>query len=91
MSPTGAARRQTRAFLTLRALSTRSRHYLQSRRVTIVHVANIVFSLCATLGALAIAIPSGVKGRWAVALVFGLLAVGFLLRARAGYRRGEWR
>jgi xanthine/uracil permease len=54
-------------------------------------VANIVFSLCATVGALAIAIPSAVKGRWAVALVFGLLAVGFLLRAHAGYRRGEWR
>jgi hypothetical protein len=61
------------------------------RRVTIVHVANIVFSLCATVGALLIAIPSAVKGRWAVAIVFGLLAVGFLLRARAGYRRGEWR
>jgi hypothetical protein len=60
------------------------------RRVTIVHVANIVFSLCATLGALLIAIPSAVKGRWAVAVVFGLLALGFLLRARAGYRRGEW-
>jgi hypothetical protein len=54
-------------------------------------VANIVFSLCATIGALLIAIPSAVKGRWAVALVFALLAVGFLLRARAGYRRGEWR
>jgi xanthine/uracil permease len=54
-------------------------------------VANIVFSLCATVGALLIAIPSAVKGRWAVAIVFGLLAAGFLLRARAGYRRGEWR
>jgi hypothetical protein len=60
-------------------------------RVTIVHVANIVFSLSATVGALLIAIPSAVKGRWAVAIVFGLLAVGFLLRARAGFRRGEWR
>ena len=60
-------------------------------RVTIDHVANIVFSLCATVGALVIAIPSAVKGRWTVAVVFGLLAVGFLLRARAGYKRGEWR
>jgi hypothetical protein len=65
--------------------------YLKSRRVTIPQVANIVFSLCATVGALLIAIPSAVKDRWAVALVFGLLAIGFLLRARAGYRRGEWR
>ena len=60
-------------------------------RVTIVHVANIVFSLCATVGALLIAIPSAVKGRWAVSIVFGLLAIGFLLRARAGHRRGESR
>ena len=64
--------------------------YLQSWHATIIRVANIVFSLCATLGALLIAIPSGVKGRWPVAVIFGLLAVGFLLRARAGYRRGEW-
>jgi hypothetical protein len=65
--------------------------FLQSWRVTITYVANIVFSLCATAGALAISVPSAVKERWAVAIVFGLLAIGFLLRARAGYRRGEWR
>jgi hypothetical protein len=68
-----------------------SASYLQSRHATIIRVANIVFSLCATVGALLIAIPSAVKGRWAVAAVFALLAVGFLLRAHAGYRRGEWR
>jgi hypothetical protein len=91
MGSAGAARLRYPSVFALRALSTPHAHYLQPLRVTIVHVANIVFSLCATVGALLIAIPSAVKGRWAVAIVFGLLAVGFLLRARAGYRRGEWR
>jgi hypothetical protein len=48
---------------------------------------NIVFSLCAALAALAISILSAAKGAWVVAIVWGLLVVGFLLRAREGYRR----
>jgi hypothetical protein len=83
------ARRNPSVFA-LRALFDTFARNLQPWRVTISRVANIVFSLCATVGALLIAIPSAVKGRWAVAIVFGLLAIGFLLRARAGYRRGEW-
>ncbi len=49
--------------------------------------ANLAFSLCAGLGSLAVAIASAAKGRWAVAVVFGLLAVGFALRGSEGYRR----
>jgi hypothetical protein len=90
MGRAGAARPSGPQRFALPALFDTFARYLHSWRVTISQVANIVFSLCATLGALLIAIPSAVKGRWAVALVFGLLAVGFLLRARAGYRRGEW-
>lgn len=48
---------------------------------------NIIFSLCAALAALAISILSAAKGAWVVAIVWGLLVVGFLLRAREGYRR----
>ncbi|HEY1833099.1 MAG TPA: hypothetical protein VGG08_01575 [Solirubrobacteraceae bacterium] len=48
-------------------------------------LANLWFSLVAFAGAAAVAIASGVKGRWAVAIVFGVLAAGFLLRA------AEWR
>jgi len=49
-------------------------------------VANTVFSICAALAALAVSILSAAKGAWIVALVFGLLVVGFLLRAREGRR-----
>jgi uncharacterized membrane protein len=51
-------------------------------------VANIVFSICAALTALVVSVLSAAKGAWVVALVFGLLVVGFLLRAREGHRRG---
>jgi uncharacterized membrane protein len=54
-------------------------------------VANIVFSICAALAALVVSVLSAAKGAWVVALVFGLLVVGFLLRAREGYRRGGGR
>jgi uncharacterized membrane protein len=54
-------------------------------------VANIVFSICAALAALVVSVLSAAKGAWVVALVFGLLVVGFLLRAREGYSRGGWR
>ncbi len=48
--------------------------------------ANVTFSLCAATGALLVSSLSAVKGRWAVAIVFGLLVVGFLLRALEGRR-----
>jgi hypothetical protein len=50
-------------------------------------VANIVFSLCAALASLTIAILAAVKGAPVVAIVWGALAVGFVLRALYGYRR----
>jgi uncharacterized membrane protein len=54
-------------------------------------VANIVFSICAALAALVVSVLSAAKGAWVVALVFGLLVVGFLLRAHDGYRGGGGR
>jgi hypothetical protein len=51
---------------------------------------NLWFSFVALAGSLAVAIASAVKGRWAVAVVFGLLALGFLVRA-AESRRGRRR
>jgi uncharacterized membrane protein len=51
-------------------------------------VANVVFSLCAATAALVVSVLSAAKGAWVVALVFGLLVVGFLLRAREGRRGG---
>ncbi|MHB8234486.1 MAG: hypothetical protein ACYDHT_07520 [Solirubrobacteraceae bacterium] len=50
-------------------------------------IANIVFSICAALASLLVSVLSAVKGAPAVAVVFGLLFVGFLLRAREGHRR----
>ncbi|HEX3432923.1 MAG TPA: hypothetical protein VHT25_02560 [Solirubrobacteraceae bacterium] len=50
-------------------------------------IANIVFSICAALASLLVSVLAGVKGAPAVAVVFGLLFVGFLLRAREGHRR----
>jgi hypothetical protein len=49
---------------------------------------NLWFSLVAFGGSLAVAIASAVKGRWPVAVVFALLALGFLARAGEGRRRG---
>jgi hypothetical protein len=48
--------------------------------------ANAIFSLCAASGALIVSTLSAVKGRWAVAIVFGMLVVGFLARALEGRR-----
>jgi hypothetical protein len=48
---------------------------------------NLVFSLCAALACLVIAILAAVKGAPVVALVWGLLTVGFLGRAAYGYGR----
>jgi len=51
---------------------------------------NLWFSLVALAGSLAVALASAVKGRWAVAAVFGVLAVGFLVRAgEARWRRRD--
>lgn len=50
-------------------------------------MANIVFSICAALAALIVSVLSAAKGAWVVALIFGLLVAGFMLRAREGYRR----
>jgi membrane protein implicated in regulation of membrane protease activity len=52
-------------------------------------IANIVFSICAALASLLVAVLSAVKGAPAVAVVFSLLFVGFLLRAREGHRRQQ--
>jgi hypothetical protein len=52
-------------------------------------VANLAFSLCAAAGALLIAVLSAAKGQAVVAVVFGLLFVGFLIRAREGHRRRD--
>ncbi len=48
--------------------------------------ANTTFSLCAAAGALLVSTVSAAKGRWAVAIVFGLLVAGFLVRALEGRR-----
>jgi predicted benzoate:H+ symporter BenE len=46
------------------------------------------FSLIAALACLMVALLAGVKGVGVVAAVWGLLAVGFLVRALQGRRRG---
>jgi uncharacterized membrane protein len=48
-----------------------------------------VFSICAAFASLVVSVLSAVKGAPAVAVVFGLLFVGFLLRAREGRRRAR--
>ena len=50
-------------------------------------IANIVFSICAGLASLLVSVLSAAKGAPAVAVVFGLLFVGFALRAYEGFRR----
>jgi hypothetical protein len=52
-------------------------------------MANIVFSLCAGLASLAVAVLAAVKGATVVAIVWAALAVGFA--ARAQYGRGRRR
>jgi 4-hydroxybenzoate polyprenyltransferase len=48
---------------------------------------NLVFSLCAALACLIVTILAAAKGAPVVALVWGLLALGFLGRAAYGYGR----
>ena len=50
-------------------------------------MADAVFSLFAASLALAVTILAAVKGAWPPAAAFGMLVVGFLLRARYSYRR----
>jgi hypothetical protein len=50
--------------------------------------ANLAFSVFAALASLAVAILSAAKGNYAVTAVFGLLALGFVLRAS---ERRWWR
>lgn len=65
----------------------RPRDNVTRRSATIVTVPNLVFSLCAALACLIVAILAGVKGAPVVALVWGLLTIGFLGRAAYGYGR----
>jgi hypothetical protein len=50
--------------------------------------ANVAFSLVAATASLVISSLSAAKGRWAVAVVFALLVIGFLVRALDGRREG---
>ncbi len=50
-------------------------------------MANITFSLCAAAASLLIAILAAAKGVPVVAIVWGLLAIGFVLRALLGRRQ----
>jgi hypothetical protein len=50
-------------------------------------MADVRFSLFAALATALVAGASAANATWPVAIVFGLLAVGFLLRAAQGYRR----
>jgi hypothetical protein len=45
-------------------------------------MANLAFSVFAALASLTVALLSAAKGAYVVSAVFGLLAVGFVLRAR---------
>jgi hypothetical protein len=50
-------------------------------------VPNIAFSLSAAAASLLIAILAAAKGVPVVAIVWGALAVGFVIRAAYGYKR----
>jgi hypothetical protein len=50
-------------------------------------VANIVFSICAGIASLTVAILAAAKGVIVVAVVWGMLAAGFAVRAELGRRR----
>jgi hypothetical protein len=50
--------------------------------------ANLAFSVFASLASLAVTVLSALKGAYAVTAVFGLLAIGFVLRAS---ERRWWR
>jgi hypothetical protein len=50
---------------------------------------NLAFSVLAAVASLVITVLSAVKGAYAVTVVFGLLAVGFMLRASERRWRGR--
>lgn len=50
-------------------------------------MANIAFSICAGLGSLLITILAAAKGLVPVAIVWGMLAAAFAVRAELGRRR----
>jgi len=50
-------------------------------------VANIAFSICAGLGSLLITILAATEGLVPVAVVWGMLALAFAVRAEVGRRR----
>jgi len=50
-------------------------------------VANIAFSICAGLGSLLITVLAATQGLVAVAVVWGMLAVAFAVRAELGRRQ----
>jgi uncharacterized membrane protein len=50
-------------------------------------MADAVFSLFAACLALVVTVVAAVKGAWPPAIVFGMLVVGFLVRASYSYRR----
>ena len=50
-------------------------------------MANVVFSLCAALACLIVAVLAAAKDAPVVALVWGALAIGFVGRAAYGYAR----
>ena len=52
-------------------------------------MANLAFSLSAAAGSLAVTILSASKGVWVVSAIWGLLFVGFLLRASEIRRRNR--
>ena len=52
--------------------------------------ANVVFSLCAGVASLGVAIGAVLKGAYVVTAVWALLSVGFFVRAKYG-RRGRSR
>jgi hypothetical protein len=51
--------------------------------------ANTIFSLCAAAASLLVSVLSAVKGQLPVAIVFGMLVVGFLVRAGEGRHEDE--
>jgi hypothetical protein len=50
--------------------------------------ANVVFSLCAGLASLAVALGAALKGAYVVTAVWAVLSLGFVVRAGFG-RRGS--
>jgi hypothetical protein len=50
-------------------------------------VANIVFSICAAVASLAVAVLAAARGVYVVSAIWAALAIGFVVRASYGRRR----